>query len=259
MADGTKSSSNCVVCARGFEPRHATQKTCSNRCYMYEQDHPGVSDAPADCLNCGEALPRDRHRGRKYCSARCSNAYGKRRRLLVSSPYMRHAHCNHCGADLNGKAGQRFCNEQCERRERAYPGSARYFAGRKCEYCEDSIPIGARYNKRHCTNRCTVLANQIVRRARRAGRPVERISRRKIFDRDGWICHICREPVDPALVDPDPMSASLDHLIPFCDPASPGHVAVNVALTHWQCNVAKNGRTRPEDWALHRALVAALI
>lgn len=101
------------------------------------------------------------------------------------------------------------------------------------------------------------MANQVIRRARRALLPAIRFSRIEIFERDGWTCHICNAPVDPALDHPDQWSASLDHLIPFCDPASPGHVPANVALAHLYCNFAKNGRTRPEDWALHRQLVAA--
>lgn len=247
----------CLVCHAPFVARSERQATCSNRCYMFNSRNPGLSDAPADCLNCGQQLVAGRHRAQVYCSPRCGTAYSKRKRLVVRSPYVRHTQCEHCSAELNGKAGRRYCNEQCERRERDYPGSASYFANRRCEYCDQRIPAGARYNKRHCTNRCTVLANQVIRRARRAGRPVERLSRHRIFERDGWMCHICGEPVDPTIADPDPQCATLDHLIPFCDPDCPGHIATNVALAHMRCNVVKNGRTRPEDWALHRALVAA--
>lgn len=248
----------CAVCRANFVARNPRQITCSNRCYMRNHLHPGLSDQPRSCVQCGSRLPADAHRGAKYCGAACRAASSKRRCRQIAAAYVRHQVCGHCGASLVArKAGTRFCGEQCERRERMFPGSATYFASRRCEYCDEPIPNEARYNKRHCADRCTVLANQIIRRARRAGRPVERISRTKIFVRDNWICHICGVDVDPELTDPDPMSASLDHVIPFCHDDSPGHVEVNVALAHWKCNVVKNGRTRPEDWELHRRLVAA--
>lgn len=248
----------CVVCHGQFTPRTFKQVTCCNRCYMYQRRHPNQADAPKSCNNCGEPIPPGCHRARKWCSARCGGAASKRRRFKASSRYHRYAHCNHCGAELNGRAGRRFCGERCERRERAYPGSAAFFANRRCEHCGETIPAEARYNKRHCSNRCTVLANQLMRRSRKAALPAERLSRRDVFERDGWICHLCRQPVDQTLFRPHPYSASLDHIIPMNQSGCPGHIWSNVALAHLFCNISKNARTRPEDWAHHVALDAGL-
>ncbi len=60
---------------------------------------------------------------------------------------------------------------------------------------------------------------------------------KKMYERDGWICQICREPVDPTLRYPDPMSASLDHIIPLARGGT--HEPGNVQLAHWICNVKK--------------------
>ncbi len=93
-----------------------------------------------------------------------------------------------------------------------------------------------------------------LRRARMEALPSERINRWKVFERDGWICHLCKLPVDKTLSGLDPGMASLDHIIPFNEPDSPGHVWTNVALAHLRCNFSKNARTRQEDWSLHIAL-----
>jgi 5-methylcytosine-specific restriction endonuclease McrA len=58
-----------------------------------------------------------------------------------------------------------------------------------------------------------------------------------VFERDGWTCGLCSEPVDPALSWPDPQSASLDHVLPLSRGGS--HTMANVQLAHLGCNVEK--------------------
>lgn len=246
----------CVVCHGQFTPRYPQkQVTCCNRCYMWNRKHPGVPYGAADCQVCSVPLPPDRNRHQLHCSPLCASAATKRRRRGVVAPYIRHVACAHCGAALvDVKAGRRYCGERCERRERMFPGSAEYFANRACEYCGKPIPNEARYNKRHCTNSCTAMANQVVRRARMESLPAEQFSRWAVFERDGWVCHLCRLPVDKTLAGRAPMMASLDHIIPFNEPGCPGHVWTNVALAHLFCNFSKNARTRQEDWSYHVAL-----
>jgi hypothetical protein len=53
------------------------------------------------------------------------------------------------------------------------------------------------------------------RRARMRGVDFERFNDQEIFDRDGWTCGICTEPIDPSLRFPDAMSVSLDHIKPI--------------------------------------------
>lgn len=76
-----------------------------------------------------------------------------------------------------------------------------------------------------------------VRRVRIKSLPRENFRDREIFDRDGWICGICKEPVDRLLRHPDPFSVSLDHVIPLCAPQSPGHIRSNVQCSHLYCNI----------------------
>ena len=63
---------------------------------------------------------------------------------------------------------------------------------------------------------------------------------REIFDRDSWVCGICETAVDPALAWPDPMSFSLDHIVPLS--LGGAHIRTNVRCTHLVCNVRKGAR-----------------
>lgn len=74
------------------------------------------------------------------------------------------------------------------------------------------------------------------RRARKKQAFVQDISRSEICERDGWICGICGEPV-PEVAYPDPLSPSIDHIIPLDKGGL--HEPKNVQLAHLRCNLRK--------------------
>lgn len=80
---------------------------------------------------------------------------------------------------------------------------------------------------------------QALKRGAKA-RTAERFTKREIYDRDGWICGICEQPVDPTLKYPHPHSASLDHVVPLSLDGE--HTRDNVRCSHLTCNVARGNR-----------------
>ena len=70
--------------------------------------------------------------------------------------------------------------------------------------------------------------------------PTEHVNRREVFDRDEWRCQVCKEPVDQTLRWPDPLSATLDHVVPLSRGGR--HAPDNVQLAHFICNVRKGAR-----------------
>lgn len=78
------------------------------------------------------------------------------------------------------------------------------------------------------------------RRALKAGATVEDFKHVEVFERDGWVCGICSEPVDRELKFPDPMSVSLDHVIPLANGGE--HSRANTQCAHLSCNVRKGAR-----------------
>jgi hypothetical protein len=79
------------------------------------------------------------------------------------------------------------------------------------------------------------------RRVRVAAATTERFDPDEVYDRDGWACRLCTLPVDRDLAWPDPLCASLDHVIPLV--AGGEHSKANTQLAHWICNVRKGAKT----------------
>ncbi|MGW3427928.1 HNH endonuclease [Streptomyces melanosporofaciens] len=58
-----------------------------------------------------------------------------------------------------------------------------------------------------------------------------------VYERDQWTCGLCRQPVDPGLAWPHPMSASVDHIVPLSRGGE--HSMGNVQCAHLSCNARK--------------------
>jgi 5-methylcytosine-specific restriction endonuclease McrA len=71
-------------------------------------------------------------------------------------------------------------------------------------------------------------------RARAHGAQVEWFAVTEVYERDAWRCWICGQPVDPALRAPDPLSKSIDHVVPISEGGP--HTRANVKLAHAACN-----------------------
>lgn len=76
-----------------------------------------------------------------------------------------------------------------------------------------------------------------VRRARRMNAFVEKVSIEVLAERDGCRCGICGGVVDMNLAYPDPLSRSLDHVVPLSKGGA--HSYANTQLAHLRCNVSK--------------------
>jgi len=74
-----------------------------------------------------------------------------------------------------------------------------------------------------------------ARRARKKQAKIERFLVVEIYERDGWICQLCKKKVNKKLRYPDPLSPSLDHIVPISNGGS--HTRDNVQLAHYWCNV----------------------
>ena len=78
------------------------------------------------------------------------------------------------------------------------------------------------------------------RRAVKSRADAEKFLDIEIFDRDGWICGLCGDPIDSLLRHPDPKSVSLDHVIPITKGGS--HTRDNMQASHLRCNLSKGNR-----------------
>lgn len=112
-----------------------------------------------------------------------------------------------------------------------------------CDYCGDPFKGNLKW-RRYCSSDCAEANKNranwkhlTARRARLRAAYVESFERLEIFQRDGWVCGICHRQVDSNLQWPDPMSASLDHVIPISRGGK--HERANAQCSHLSCNVRK--------------------
>lgn len=89
--------------------------------------------------------------------------------------------------------------------------------------------------------RISATVGRHARRVRIGSGTVERFAALEIFERDDWMCGLCREAIDPSLKWPEPLSASLDHVLPIA--AGGEHTRANTQAAHLICNVRKGART----------------
>lgn len=64
---------------------------------------------------------------------------------------------------------------------------------------------------------------------------------RKLIIASQDICGICGQPVDKTLKYPDPMSPTVDHIIPLAKGGHPSDLS-NLQLAHRKCNRLKSDR-----------------
>lgn len=79
-----------------------------------------------------------------------------------------------------------------------------------------------------------------VRRMRVRAATVEDFAPRDVYERDGWVCQLCRLPIDPGVVWPDSMSPSVDHRVPLAKGGE--HSMANAQAAHLGCNSRKRDR-----------------
>lgn len=161
--------------------------------------------------------------------------------------------CPGCGvdkplADYSSATGRcRRCKAEDTRTRRSVkPAPASETWPCTCDRCGVTF-MGNKRRWRYCTREC-FSANKnaanwkhyALRRSRKAAALVESFDRREIFERDGWICKLCDTPVDRDAQWPDPLMASLDHIVPLARGGE--HSRANAQTTHLGCNVRKGAK-----------------
>jgi 5-methylcytosine-specific restriction endonuclease McrA len=176
---------------------------------------------------------------RRYCSAACQMAVLRAPRKLA--PIFT---CPDCGVEFQAVSRKGRTVRRCPDCAAAHKKAtnARLYAEMSPERVAEMRAKGARWSKEHPEY---ARAMQHRRRALRYQAPIEDFLDGEIFERDGWICQLCEEPVDRVLLWPHPFCASLDHIVPLSRGGH--HVHVNCQLAHLRCNIRKGASLTPPD------------
>lgn len=269
MADRT-----CAVCSQPMPLTSRSDATmCSNACRTWRRRHPGVprpiGPQSYTCEQCAQRFTRPKvHAGKRprFCTDRCWEAYRHRQRpwgyWLVADPYPSRPFvchecgikardsgigppatlCSHCQAERDARSTLEWQRANPERHaERTRVWARENPEARRAYYERNKTAIFAGIRRYRDENPEMVRAWKRDREQRRSARitttQIEAIKSLNVYDRDQWVCQLCLLPVDSEVQWPDPMSPSLDHVVPLS--RGGGHVLENVQLAHLVCNMQK--------------------
>lgn len=193
------------------------------------------------CPECGEDVVYSGWGApKKYCSVKCNlRVQSRRSRRRITSIPIAERQCRECGSIYTPKrAATVYCSTACYRRgNQKRPKFKREI--RACEECGREYEAW-RHDQRFCAEKCSHLYHcRAHMNRKRSGAHAPYIDR-EIFERDGWMCWLCNEPVDPTLSRRAKRGATIDHVVPLSKGGA--DVPENVRLAHMQCNREKSTR-----------------
>lgn len=252
----TKGSRQCSIdgCGDAILARKMCRKHY-NRWY-YSGD-PAPLPTPETCPECGGPITRRSATGPapSYCSRACRSRGQHRRdvaRGVVRARPRRQPSlqvCEQCGTEFERVRTSRFCSLKCSQIWRDREGAAR------CSDADCDLPVRAKgLCAKHWRRAARADGRELApawserRRAnwkkrdalKRGAAEAEAFSYVEVYERDGWVCGVCGGPVDPQLAWPDPMSVSLDHVVPLSKGGP--HCRENAQCSHLVCNTRKGDR-----------------
>ena len=114
-------------------------------------------------------------------------------------------------------------------------------------YEANKVEVSARSRSRHAERwpsdpeyRSRIAAANLRRRRMLAQARSEPYTRESIFERDGWVCGICKGPIDQEARWPNTGCATIDHIVPLV--LGGDDTPENVQSAHGYCNFSKNSR-----------------
>lgn len=137
------------------------------------------------------------------------------------------------------------------------PKRKRWFAC-TCRVCGTPFITVAPYT--HCSDECRKVTRRSINQARKAREgkfSIADSARLAIYERDAWACQICGTETSRTYSWDDPLSPTLDHIIPQSRQLLPDHTPANLRLAHALCNSLRgNGTNIPEGELKARARLA---
>lgn len=265
----------CSVCnGTFFADRH--RATCSEDCFQARLlqclETARAAKAPVvtpTCEICGAGYRRT-YGEQRTCGRRCGATLQAQNRGWdhIAVPLLAVAEvelncCEGCGGMFFLPTRRLTCSVRCYRRayyrttEPPRPRVEWDQSDRTCPRCSSLFsPTSPRQT--YCDAKCMKAARRLRERAsgirdhgkshrsraRKYGGAYEVVRPRKIFERDEWVCQLCKKPIDPNAKVPQPLAATLDHIVPMSEGGD--HVAENCRAAHFICNSKRGTGSKGE-------------
>lgn len=230
----------CPICGTSFYAKTNGQ-TCSSECGNELRRPVGSTRRTGrTCEACGSEYTAT-YTAQRTCGRECGNRI-RRPAVRVRRPTKPKApkapkptvyiYCKRCQKRVVSRTARHvYCSRIC---------AEGFFFARPCSGCGNVNVASPRKKCDECLRLGKRATNRHRKRAAKYGVQYEPIKASKVYERDGWVCGICKEPVDQTLEYPHLMYASLDHIIPMA--LGGPHTYENVQLAHFICNSMKGAK-----------------
>ena len=192
------------------------------------------------CESCGGRYRIEPRRSQRFCSHKCHASsldmadLSRRARALVER------RCDGCGEAFTGTRQRRFCSQVCQYVSRF--GATCAVAWSECGECGSRFAHDARRMRAMCGGSCKDAA--FYRKKRRPWRAAAMV----VHVRDGFTCWLCGEGTSTKWSKSDPLSPTLDHIVPR---SMGGDDSLdNLATAHWVCNSVRGNAVELEPFDL---------
>jgi 5-methylcytosine-specific restriction endonuclease McrA len=128
-----------------------------------------------------------------------------------------------------------------EHRKRLRENRVRITHSRYCKGCGELFETG-RQDKIYCNSDCSQWLKAQTRRERDREWENQRKGslRARVYLKNSGICGICNQHINSSVAYPDPMSLSIDHIIPRSQGGS--HKIENLQPAHLVCNINRQDK-----------------
>lgn len=258
----------CRVCGGLLEPSATSAAAPAHRkCQVSEREHGTVvmyEKGKCRCAGCRAAKAADQKRWYHAYQERMGAPYQYNKKRNPDEGKVRRV-CDWCGEQYFGW-GEKFCSRECLMRAgrgtrctdlvhvpRARPewtGSDlsrgwTFFSG-ACSWCGGPF-VMPHQAALFCSTRCSrYSAKSLVRKAR-GEFSITDAERLALYERDGWVCQLCFQPVNRERHYLAPDAPTLDHIECQSWVLIPDHSPSNLRLAHRACNSLRGNREWPAD------------
>lgn len=252
----------CERCGKAFKTK-TDRKHCSESCAKASRREKSsetfASKRIAKCLACGKEFVARKKKYMTCCSRECGWEYvAAKRRALNQKKCVQcfdtfngsGDKCNNC-CRIGVRFGMRLCN--CIDCRVSFPriGNPTGKNGVRCEQCRISERIrrGREWYK-GIRAKVHIQGSLSIHeyRAHKYGVESEHVDPIAVFERDKWVCQICKKKTKPSDNPKHPLRASLDHLIPLSRGGP--HLYRNCQCAHNKCNLSKGSKIRRQQLLL---------
>lgn len=234
----TATALTCGHCGRRFKPKTRGPKSpryCSDPCRF--RGAKGCSLPPWSCERCGVQYS---DRKRRFCGAECRVGLYNAAKAVEYSSCCFVWPCFECGQDFRTRHYDSIYCPSC-----VAVGSVKSKVARLSDTCFTCQSCGVEFrpkmdHQRFCSDPCRNKHECIQKKARHRQGFIEHVSLTVLFNRDNGLCGICGSAVDRSRKRPDPLSPSIDHIVPQSKGGE--HSYANCQLAHLGCNCRKGDR-----------------